>query len=309
MVTISVILPSHNPRPDYLIRVLAALERQTAPLHQWELLLIDNASQPAITLPSSACSGARVIYEGALGLTKARARGFLESRGELLVLVDDDNVLAPDYLTRAIEIASSFPNLGTWSGTVVPEFEDPACRPPPDLFSYLALRQPDHDWWSNDPRHHASTPWGAGLCVRRVVADAYLRLLARQPDRTRLDLIGKKLVYGGDTDIAYAGCNLGLGKGVFQRLKVTHLIPRQRCQLGYLLSAVEGHAYSEVLHESMTSDIVPNPFRDFVGRLGDRLRRARMSPMERMIIDARERGFRRALLELSDAATPVQPPP
>jgi glycosyltransferase involved in cell wall biosynthesis len=42
---VSVILCTHNPRPDYLDRVLASLRGQTLPAEQWEFLLVDNASR------------------------------------------------------------------------------------------------------------------------------------------------------------------------------------------------------------------------------------------------------------------------
>jgi hypothetical protein len=46
---LSVILCTHNPRPDYLSRVLASLRGQTLPAEQWEFLLIDNASRQPLT--------------------------------------------------------------------------------------------------------------------------------------------------------------------------------------------------------------------------------------------------------------------
>ena len=45
------------------------------------------------------------LLENEPGLTAARVRGINESEGELLVFVDDDNLLADDYLERAVEIA------------------------------------------------------------------------------------------------------------------------------------------------------------------------------------------------------------
>ena len=46
---ISVIICTHNPRPDYLRRVLDALKAQTLPKERWELLLIDNASNEPLS--------------------------------------------------------------------------------------------------------------------------------------------------------------------------------------------------------------------------------------------------------------------
>ena len=41
---LSVIICTFNPRRDYLTRVLIALKRQSLPMVQWDLVLIDNAS-------------------------------------------------------------------------------------------------------------------------------------------------------------------------------------------------------------------------------------------------------------------------
>ena len=72
--SVSVILCTHNPRPDYLDRVLASLRGQTLPAEQWEFLLVDNASkQPlAETWDISWHSCGRHVREEELGLTGAR---------------------------------------------------------------------------------------------------------------------------------------------------------------------------------------------------------------------------------------------
>ena len=72
---ISVVICSHNPREDYLRRVLAALKAQTLPKEQWELLLIDNASkEPLAGRWVFWHPYARIIRENQLGLTPARLR-------------------------------------------------------------------------------------------------------------------------------------------------------------------------------------------------------------------------------------------
>ena len=64
-----------------------------------------------------------MVREEKLGLTFARLRGFAEAKGELIVMVDDDNVLAPDYLETAVRIAHEHPTLGAFGGKCLPEFE------------------------------------------------------------------------------------------------------------------------------------------------------------------------------------------
>src|SRR5689334_750738 len=95
----SVIICTHNPRPDYFDRVLDALRSQTLPPEAWELLVIDNASQVPLSrsLDISWHPAARHILERELGVAYARRRGIKEASSELIVFVDDDNVLDKQY--------------------------------------------------------------------------------------------------------------------------------------------------------------------------------------------------------------------
>ncbi|HEX8297148.1 MAG TPA: glycosyltransferase family A protein, partial [Chthoniobacteraceae bacterium] len=103
---LTVILCTHNPRADYLEQTLAALRAQTLATEGWELLLVDNASTHAV---ADRCDltwhpNARAIREDRLGLTMARTCGFRAAQTDVLVLVDDDNLLAPNYLTNALNL-------------------------------------------------------------------------------------------------------------------------------------------------------------------------------------------------------------
>ena len=93
---LSVIICCHNPRSDYLERVLEALQAQTLSTNNWELLVVDNASENPVSASHNISwhPNARHVREENLGLTRARLRGIAESKADLLVFVDDDNVLA-----------------------------------------------------------------------------------------------------------------------------------------------------------------------------------------------------------------------
>src|ERR1700756_4229555 len=110
MPELSIIICTHNPRLDYLSRALEALRLQTLPMAEWELLVIDNASRPAAAALVSLAwhFNARHIREEVLGLTPARLRGIQEAQGQLLVFVDDDILLDPDYLTNAVGIYEEY---------------------------------------------------------------------------------------------------------------------------------------------------------------------------------------------------------
>src|SRR5208282_4410819 len=124
---LSVIVCAHNPRADYLAHTLDGLRAQTLPRQHWELIIVDNASREPIDgivdlgwHPQSS-----VHCEPTPGLTVARLRGIAAARAPLIVFVDDDNALAPDYLAQAAALAEAWPRLGVFGcGTYTPAWEE-----------------------------------------------------------------------------------------------------------------------------------------------------------------------------------------
>jgi hypothetical protein len=309
---ISVVIPTHNPRMDYLARVIDALRQQTLAQSAWELVVVDNNSTKPLSMTTGPLDNgttgaktteidlswhgnARIVREERVGLTNARLRGFAEATGEVIVLVDDDNVLAPDYLEQVVRIAREYLFLGAWSGNVTLELDPGVPEPPRELRHLLCERIVEQDLWSNDRSHFRATPWGAGECIRREVARVYTEKVERDPRRRQLDLQGGQLVYGGDTDIVYAGLERGWGMGVFGGLKVKHLTPASRCRDEYCLRRYEGKAFSEILHGWISTGAVPRTRRtDLRGRIGECFRWLFAGRMERKLMAARRRGLRRA---------------
>lgn len=249
MLNFSVIICAHNPRRDYLQRVLDALKTQTVPKEDWELLLIDNGSkQPlASEWDLSWHPQGRVIREDELGLTPARLRGIRESRGGLLVWVDDDNVLHSDYLAEALGIAAAYPFIGAWGGRILAEFDVPPTREDTPFLRYLAIRDVEEVVWVNTIDFYRTVPWGAGMCIRPAVANEYLSLVTRDPRRRILDRKGDLIFAGGDSDMALCARRLGMGMGLFPTLKLSHLIPKDRLRRGFLVRAAFGSGYTITL--------------------------------------------------------------
>lgn len=269
---------------------MGGLRAQTLPTNQWEWLLIDNASAigRAPNVDLSWHPNARLIREENLGLTPARLRGIREAKGALLVFVDDDNILDPDYLVTAMRIAADRPYLGSWSGQCRGKFDE---NPPEWTRRYwgnLAIREFTEDRWSNLPRLADTMPCGAGLCVRREVALHYLELNETGRRAFQLDRTGDSLVSGGDNDLAACACDLGLGIGIMTSLKLQHLIPPVRLTAEYLTRLAEGiHFSSALLDQARGLPVLPrSPGRRFI----DWVRLHRTPPPHRAIQHAAIRG-------------------
>ncbi len=248
----SVILCAHNPRLDYLNRAIESLKSQTLPKSQWEFFLVDNASAEPLEASTDLSWHPQAfhLYEKKLGLLYARLCGIRKSRAQILTFVDDDNVLEPDYLHHVLKVANDYPMLGAWGGQVLPDFE----IPPPDwtcpLLPLLALREFDRDRWSN--LDIAETmPVGAGMCIRKVVAQKYGELLSRDPRRFNLGRKGDALLSYEDFDMSLTALDSGFGVGLFSRLKLLHLIPASRLNEPYFIRLVKGIVFSKAIMEAL----------------------------------------------------------
>lgn len=241
---ISVILCTHNPRPDYLSRVLQALRQQTLPVEQWQLRIIDNASDrplaTEIQIPWH--PDAQIIREAKLGLTPARLRGFRQSTGNLLVFVDDDNLLEPDYLLQVDHILQQHPSIGAIAGKSLPEFAVEPANWMEEFFSVLALRDfgniplitPDSGQAGTPFVYPEFAPVGAGMALRRSAFATYVEQVTQDPHRLALGRSGRQLISGEDNDIVLTLMQAGWRVGYFPDLQLTHLIAAQRLNGRYL---------------------------------------------------------------------------
>jgi glycosyltransferase involved in cell wall biosynthesis len=301
---LSVVVCTHDPRPEYFSKCLAALRCQTLLLRSWDLIVVDNRSDEPLAgrIDLSWHPDAQIIREETLGLTAARLRGIRESTGDLLVFVDDDNVLDRDFLETAIRTMEEKPFLGSWSGQCRPAFEEPPPEWTRRYWGNLVIREFDHDVWSNLPRLAESMPCGAGLCVRRNVALHYLELHESGKRSFQFDRNGKSLLSGGDNDLAACACDIGLGVGLVASLKLTHLIPPERLTKDYLARLAEGIHYSGAVLDYVRGELPAiRPTLRF--RVADFLRIMLLKQPHRGILRAAFRGRDRARQELSHLAT------
>ena len=200
----------------------------------------------------------RIDVEKTQGKMHAIESAFATTRTELVMFLDDDTVASPDLIAQTLRIASQHTMLGTWSPRVELEFEDAGAQPPARLRGMLSERLIDVPSWSNDPNHIASTPWGGGMCVRRVVADAYLAQTARQP------AIGSSSIRWAISQATAVtptwptrDARSASAWACFPHLVITHLIPSRRSTLDYLLRNLEAHEYSHVLQNYYRSGAPP----------------------------------------------------
>jgi glycosyltransferase involved in cell wall biosynthesis len=251
-IDVTVIISTHNPHRDRFTRTLTGLYAQTLAASQWELILVDNASNVPVNIldlgPQFASNGT-LIREPRVGLTFGRFAGIRRAHGRFLVFVDDDNVVAPDYLSNVLSILQRFPRVGLGGGKSVPEWEGS----PPDpwveeWFGNLALRDlgPRELFaeMTDPPTYPACAPIGAGMIGRREAIEEWLD--ASVTSGTPTGRRGEAFTSGEDCDIVMFALRAGWQVGYFPELVLTHLIPSTRLTRDYLGRLNHGIAKSWV---------------------------------------------------------------
>ena len=95
---VSVVVPCFEA-PNELARTLAALEGQSYPGELFEVIVVDDASDPPLELPSSPLDVRLVRQEGAgFGLARARNSGARVAAHEILVFLDGDMLAEKELL-------------------------------------------------------------------------------------------------------------------------------------------------------------------------------------------------------------------
>lgn len=247
---ITAVVCTHNPRRDLLDATLAGLQQQSLSTNEWEFLLVDNGSSEPLAdaVDLSWHPRGRVIREDRLGLTYARYRSYREAHGAVIVYIDDDNVLASDYLDNAARILEANPKMGAIGGKSLPRYE----AEPPVWFASLGINLACRDLgdqtmtasWESVPQNERSyprcAPVGAGMAIRKEAYRAYVEAAENDPVRSALGRKGEDLASGEDNDMVMSVLAAGWDVGYFPELSLEHIIPESRLSRDYLAR----HSYS-----------------------------------------------------------------
>jgi glycosyltransferase involved in cell wall biosynthesis len=214
----------------------------------WSVLVIDNASTDSTAAVVEAhrsrqlLPGLHCIRENEQGLTPARRRGVRETSAPWIAFVDDDNILEVGWLDAIAQAIRLHPHAGAIGGRVVLDWE----QPPPDFFKRFGSCFAEQD--PSEMACELGTLVGAGMVVNRkaLVECGWLEcpLLA--------DRVGKRLVSGGDVEIAKRIRGAGYALWFTPRAVLRHRIPHSRINWRYLLRVNYGLGGSEALVGALT---------------------------------------------------------
>jgi len=236
---ISVIIPTYNPNINRLKQTLAGLSHQTLDFQYWELILIDNNSTNSFKekIDTSWHQNFQIFKEKKQGLTYARLKGFEKARGELIVMVDDDNILAADYLEKAIDFMTDNKQVGAVGGKSIGLYE--GFEPEPwtkEFLSMIAVRDLGEDIMISNNKiaeYPSCAPIGAGMVIRKHLLISYIEYITSGKNQIT-DRIGNSLASGGDNEINIFVLKQNFAVAYQPQLILEHIIPENRLSKAYL---------------------------------------------------------------------------
>lgn len=231
---VSVIICCHNGgfRLAETVRHLA--QQEVHPDIRWEFILVDNGCTDNSVSVAEAVWTAyeppaqfRVVKQPILGLSHARAKGFEEAQYEFMIMCDDDNWLAPDYVAKVYEIMSANTSIGALGGFGTLKFEvtPPKWIERSGIFAAGAQA-------NTSGRVIKKKLYGAGCVIKK---SAYLKLKALGFRSLLVDRKGTSLSSGGDHELCYALAIAGFEIWYDERLRFVHFITKERLTWEYFL--------------------------------------------------------------------------
>ncbi|NER29288.1 MAG: glycosyltransferase family 2 protein [Symploca sp. SIO1C4] len=241
MVDFTVAIPTYNGE-SRLPKVLDKLRSQVnTESFSWEIIVVDNNSKDNTAKVVEEYQAnwpdvypLKYCQETQQGLAFARQRAIDEAQGDFVGFVDDDLLLAPEWVAAAYSFGKEYPQAGAYGGQVHGEFE----VQPPENFnrikSFLAIRERGSKPHLYQPEK-LSMPPGGGLVVRK---QAWCEHVPRN-----LTLIGRVngiMLAGEDYEALLHIYKAGWEIWYSPEMHSYHQIPRRRLEKDYLMSLCRG---------------------------------------------------------------------
>jgi glycosyltransferase involved in cell wall biosynthesis len=198
MIRLSLIIATFN-RSEQLLTTLHSVAAQSGKAEVWECIVVDNNSSDdtaeavAKFIASHPTLNIHYCFEPQQGLSHARNRGIVESKGDIIAFVDDDETIVEEFVREYVALFDSHPEAMAAGGRIVPEY---ISGEPKWMSHYVALpiaNPLDYgDYVRKFPR--GKHPGGGNMAVRREVIE---RIGAFD---TELGRTGERLIGGEECD-------------------------------------------------------------------------------------------------------------
>ncbi|MGK9476891.1 glycosyltransferase [Melioribacter sp. OK-6-Me] len=170
---ISVIICTYN-RARYLPIALNSLKEQKFDKNEYEIIIVNNNSTDNTEkvckdfIDQNPNLNIKYVIEKQKGLSAARNRGINEATGEIIIFIDDDAELTPNYLEEAKKFFSQHPNVDAMGGKIIPKYEEN--KEPEWMSVFLWGLVTKSDWGNKIKKYpYSKYPPGCSMAFRKSV--------------------------------------------------------------------------------------------------------------------------------------------
>lgn len=254
MTLVSVIICTYN-REKYLPLVFGSILQQTLSYTHFEIIIINNNS-PGNTKELSdnfikSNPNYKISYfeETNQGLSFARNRGIKESKCDLITFIDDDAVIANDYLEKLFFSFKNHPNCVAIGGKILLKYE--GCIPKWEnkyLNSLLGYFNP-----SNSSFYFKNTnyPRGSNMTFKKKVFDQIGFF------NTNLGRIGNQMIGGEEKELFERIYKYYKDSVLYDpSIIVYHFVPETRITKDFIIKQAFGTGRSELYRSKEKGKIV-----------------------------------------------------
>lgn len=228
---LTVIICTYN-REKYIRPLLESIAANTLAKSEYEILLVDNNCKDNT---KGVCEDFvqrhsditfRYVVEPEQGLSAARNCGIREAKGELIVYVDDDAFVDPDYLSAFVQYFNANPEVMALGGPIEPYYET---EEPRWMSPYTKALLTGWMNYGNSPREYPSGryPGGGNAAYRKEVFDKVGMF------NTSLGRKGNLLLASEEKDIFDKMHTLGMKVMYIPDPVLHHCIPQAKLEPDY----------------------------------------------------------------------------
>lgn len=252
---ISIVVCTYN-RDKYIFRTLSCVAQNDYPTDGYEIVVVNNNSSDNT---EKECERFASLYpqvnysyvvENQQGLSYARNRAVKESKGDILVFLDDDAFVGKDYLMNLNSHLSEYPDAMAYGGEIIPLYETGVEPKWMSKWSYSwvsAINKGD----KVSLFEGNSYPIGANMGIKRECFD-----ILKDGFNTRLGRSGKNMIGGEEKDFFFRVKGLGGKIYYFNKIAVHHVIPESRTTWQYIRQCGLGVGRSEKIRTQSKSKVL-----------------------------------------------------
>ncbi len=231
MKKISIVIATYN-RWESLLVTLHSVAAQSLPTELWECVVVNNNSGDRTQQAAEEFAAAhphlsvKVCFEPRQGLSHARNCGIEQSQGEIIAIIDDDEVINEEFAAAYVTLFEEHPQVASAGGKIIPKYESQRPRWM-SHYTELPIANPLDLGEKICPFPAGRIPGGGNMAIRRSALERH-GLFDVELGRTADRLIG-----GEESDLFERLARAGEQCWYCPAAVMWHIIPDSKLSLDY----------------------------------------------------------------------------